>query len=156
MAPNSNLRFFGGDVILTTTYLLNRLPSPHLQNKTPFEILFHKTPIYTHLRIFYCRCFASTHPLRPRKFDARSVKCVFLGYQPGTKGYKLYSLETKKVLISRDVVFLETEFLFFTRSFETMPSTDIPLPISQPTPAIYDDLLPLATTPTITTSLPSS
>ena len=37
---------------------------------------------------------------------------MFLGYPPHIKGYKVYNLQTHKVLISRDVKFLETHFPF--------------------------------------------
>ncbi|GKF30942.1 ribonuclease H-like domain-containing protein [Tanacetum coccineum] len=46
------------------------------------------------------------------KFAARSDKCVFIGYSSIKKGYKLYNIETKTVLFSRDVKFYETVFPF--------------------------------------------
>lgn len=43
------------------------------------------------------------------KLDARSQKCVMLGYNEESKGYKMINPTTKKVIISRDVVFEEEE-----------------------------------------------
>ena len=35
------------------------------------------------------------------------MKCIFVGYSSESKGYRLYHPQSKRILISRDVVFVE-------------------------------------------------
>ncbi|KAF2358894.1 hypothetical protein FHG87_010350 [Trinorchestia longiramus] len=55
------------------------------------------------------------------KLDSKSKTCVLLGYGSGTKGYRLYDFNAKRVLLSRDVVFNESQFMLF----EKEPSKEI-------------------------------
>lgn len=48
-----------------------------------------------------------------KKLDAKAHKAIFVGYPPGVKGYKLYDVEKKKFVISRDVQFFEENFDHF-------------------------------------------
>jgi hypothetical protein len=41
--------------------------------------------------------------------DNKEHKCVFFWYSEETKGYKLYDPVARKVIISRDVHFMENE-----------------------------------------------
>ncbi|XP_071721719.1 uncharacterized protein [Rutidosis leptorrhynchoides] len=71
------------------TMLGHRTPTPILEHKTPFELLHNELPDLTHLRVFGSLCFIYTLDRGKTKFTPRSSKCVMLGYQQGTKGYKI-------------------------------------------------------------------
>ena len=45
-----------------------------------------------------------------RKLDAKAHRAIFVGYPPGVKDYKLYDLEKKKFIVSRNVQFFEENF----------------------------------------------
>ncbi len=53
----------------TSCYLINRLPTPILQNISPFQKLFNRSPDYNFLRIFGCACFPNLHPYNQHEFD---------------------------------------------------------------------------------------
>jgi len=45
------------DVFMTAVFLMNRLPSKTLSNKSPFEELYGSASDYTFLRVFGCACY---------------------------------------------------------------------------------------------------
>lgn len=73
---------FWGDCVLTAAYLINCLPILVLQNKTPFEIRFHKKPTLSHLKVFSCLCFGQ-NPTPKHKFDKHTSTGIFIGYPYG-------------------------------------------------------------------------
>ena len=102
------------DAILTATFLINRLPSPALNFKTPYELLFHIAPDYTSFRVFGCTCFPWLLHYRHSKLEPKSRCCAFLGYSSHSKGYRCLNVQTYLVFVSRHVQFVETEFPFST------------------------------------------
>lgn len=75
-------------------------------------MLFHSSPQYDELRIFGSLCYPCLRSHAPNKFAPRSTKCVFLGYSKIHKGYFCLNLLTKKIIVSRHVIFAEQVFPF--------------------------------------------
>jgi transposase InsO family protein len=96
---------FWGEAVRTTVYLLNRSPTKALESRTPFEAWHGKTPKVNHLRVF--GCLAHVKQLGPgiNKLLDRSKSMVFIGYESGTKGYRLFDPSTRRLVVSRDVIF---------------------------------------------------
>ncbi|KAL6340652.1 hypothetical protein AAG906_010560 [Vitis piasezkii] len=63
--------------------------------KTPQEVWSSTPASYSNLKIFGCPAYAHVDN---GKLEPRFIKCVFLGYKSGVKGYKLWCPEIKKVI----------------------------------------------------------
>lgn len=78
-------------------------------SRTPFEAWTGRKPQLEHIRIF-----GSTPHIRPasphlKKLDDRSVPMIYLGVQEGIKAHIFYDPHTKRIVVSRDVVFEENK-----------------------------------------------
>jgi hypothetical protein len=98
---------FWAEAVATACYLLNRSPTAALVDKTPMEAWSGKKPSLRHLRVFGCDAYAHVPEVSRSKLDNKAVKCIFIGYGIGMKGYKLWNPLTEKVLYSRSVIFHE-------------------------------------------------
>ncbi|XP_019265299.1 PREDICTED: uncharacterized protein LOC109242879 [Nicotiana attenuata] len=63
------------ECIESAVYIINKIPSTVLGNKSPFELLYKRQPYFSHMRVIGCLCFASTLP-KCDKFQPRAVKDV--------------------------------------------------------------------------------
>lgn len=96
-----------GEAVRHAVYLLNRLPTRALSNKTPYEAWNDKKPNLEHIRLFGCLAYMKIPQVTVRKLEDRSKVVVYLGKEPGTKASRLYDPISKRVHVSRDVTYQE-------------------------------------------------
>ncbi|CAJ2650750.1 unnamed protein product [Trifolium pratense] len=113
---------FWGEAIRTAVHVINRIPSSVTSGLSPFEKLYGSTPDYVSLKVFGSTCFVLRPQIERNKLSPRSTICVFLGYGDGQKGYRCYDPSSKKLYVSRHVVFLEHIPFFSLSSDSHTPS----------------------------------
>ncbi|CAH1425256.1 unnamed protein product [Lactuca virosa] len=82
-----------------------------LKFETGMEVWSRKDVSYRHLRVFGCKAFVHIHKYERSKLEVKTKPCIFLGYGKDEFGYRLYGPVLKKLVRSRDVVFVEDQSL---------------------------------------------
>ena len=105
--------------MLTSAYVINRIPSRVLGCKSPLETLYQfysdiRSSFNLAPRVFEYTSFVHIHNHNRGKLDLRSLKCVFVGYSSNQKGYKCYHPPTRKLYVSTGVTFVENKPYFST------------------------------------------
>ena len=79
-----------------------------MEGKTPFEAWTGQKPNVGHLRVFGCAAYAHVAKDERQELEAKSRKCVLLGYGTEREGYRLCDPRRERVFYSGDVVFDES------------------------------------------------
>nr|KYP56843.1 Retrovirus-related Pol polyprotein from transposon TNT 1-94 [Cajanus cajan] len=101
---------FWSYAVSNAVFIINRVPTPIIDNKTPYELMFNQIADYNLVKTFGCLCYIATHTAHRKKFDLRARKSVFLGYKTGVKGFIAYDLHAGSIVITRHVSFHEQVF----------------------------------------------
>jgi hypothetical protein len=105
---------FWAEAINYACHLVNRLPYVAIEGKTPIEVWTRKPAVdYDYLHIFGCPVFFH---VTETKLGPRAKKAIFVGFNSGVKGYRLWCPELKKLVISRDVTFDEASMLHSSKT----------------------------------------
>lgn len=94
---------FWGDALSTAVFILNHAPIKSLQGMTPFEAWFRRKLDVSFLRMFMYVGHVKTTNLHLTKLEDRSMPIVILGYEAGSKAYRLFDLCRGKVVVLCDV-----------------------------------------------------
>ncbi|KAH9667138.1 Receptor-like protein 14 [Citrus sinensis] len=100
---------FWAEAMSYASHFVNRLPYAAIGGKTPMEMWSGKhAQDYDSLRIFGCPAY---YHVKDGKLDPRARKVIFVGFKGRVKGFKLWDLEDKKFVCSRDVTFDEVSMM---------------------------------------------
>lgn len=107
----SERNFLWAEAVNTAAYIRNRLPNNRTgPTKTPYEMWFGNKPCVSHLRVFGSSAFVHNHDPKRKKFDAKSRKVVFVGYDNNTdKVFKIYDREKRSIERVSDVKIVENQ-----------------------------------------------
>ena len=112
-----------GDCVLAAAHITNRLPTPTLKNKSPYEVLTNTKPNYDLLKTFGCFVIAYNPAKTCDKFAMRGVPCIFLGYPSTQKGYRLFNLLNNTTFVTRHTKFFEHLFPYQVFKNKSQPIT---------------------------------
>ncbi|CAN7033194.1 unnamed protein product [Brassica oleracea var. botrytis] len=101
--------YLWGEAVRHSTYVLNRVATRVLKDVTPYEAYRGSKPNLSHLRTFGCIGYAKVVNPHLKKLEDRSRVLIHLGTEPGSKAYRMYDPQTRKISVSRDVIFDESK-----------------------------------------------
>lgn len=98
---------YWGEAVLTAVFILNRSFTRSVDGKTPYEAWYGRKLDIRFLCTFGCVGHVKRTRPQVKKLDDRSTPMVFMGYETGSKAYKMYDPVAKRVHVSCDVIFDE-------------------------------------------------
>jgi len=107
MADKSMPHHYWAEAVATVVYIMKRTPTVAVHGMTPEEKYSGRKPDLSHLKVFGCIAYVHVPDELRTKLDSKAEKCVFIGYSLEQKGYRCYNPVTRKMRVSRDVVFDE-------------------------------------------------
>src|SRR4051812_20456958 len=77
-------------------------------------------------KVFGCTCFVRYYRPGVEKLDSRAVKCIFIEYNSSQKGYVCWSPSERRIFVSMDVTFRETEPFYGQKDLNSLFGNDTP------------------------------
>lgn len=100
-------KVFWPEIVKWRVHVQNRSPTSAIENTTPEEAWSNVRPTVEYFLVFGCVAHVHIPDQRRTKLEDKSKTCVFLGISDESKAYILFDPVSKKIIVSRDVMFEE-------------------------------------------------
>lgn len=125
---------FWNETVMTANYLKNRSPTSafgkQFFDKTPAEIWYGNKPDLSNVRIFGSTCYNFVPPVNRKKLDAKSSKCIMLGYGSSMHTCRLWNVDAGKLVIGRHITFNEGSVMNRSKTIEITDTEAVIEPIN--------------------------
>ena len=102
--------YLWGEALQTSVFLYNRTPHTSIGLKTPYEAKNGIKPDLSTIRVFGSITYYKKKDPSSEKLSSKADKAILLGFTDRAEIYKLWDIELRKVVYSRDVKILEGFF----------------------------------------------
>ncbi|GJW28025.1 zinc finger, CCHC-type containing protein [Tanacetum coccineum] len=111
---------FWGEAMLTTCYLLNRVPNKR-NRITLYKLWTKRKPNLNYLKDWDCKAVIRLPDPKLKTLGERGIDCIFIGYAEHSKAFRFYvikpndSVSINSIIESRDTTFDENRFSSVSR-----------------------------------------
>ena len=106
-ASNIHIKFWG-EAVNSAIYILNMTGTRTLEGITPSEAWYGTKPSIAHIRVFGSDAYYHVLKETRHKLMPKAKKAMLMGYSDTSKAYRLWDINSRKIVESRDVLFDET------------------------------------------------
>ena len=103
--------------MFTAAFLGNRAPHSAIGMQSPYKMLHGTEPDLRLLRVIGARAFVHIETFS-KKLELKVVEGRLVGYRNNSKSYRVYNPVTRRIMESRNVIFIETPSRLFPPPLE--------------------------------------
>lgn len=127
---------FWAEGVATANFVRNRCITKILTDKTPYELWYGKRPNVKHIRIFGEVAYMLDKTPGKGKLEPRGIRCIFLGYDESSRGYREWVPSKQRVTTTQDIKFVDTDITMESPK-ESTPSSPNQDQDSTHSPGVY-------------------
>ena len=96
-----------GEAVATAVHIMNRIPCYDMK-ESPLEIVTGSKPDISHLREFGSKAFVHVRDQQRSKWQPKAKEAILVGYNAGSKSYRLWDQDARSIINSKDVTVIES------------------------------------------------